>query len=97
MDLDKEKFRMVYKLGFSKKEMKKVVYQQVGILFFTPIIVSSLHGIVALKAMYALFDEGMHATAFIVLGTFVGIQLVYYVIARVFYFNKLYQSVISTD
>ncbi|MBO0477116.1 ABC transporter permease [Vagococcus sp. DIV0080] len=93
MNVDIEKFKMVHKLGFSKKEMKKVVYQQVGILFFTPIIVSCIHGAVALTAMYALFEQGLQVTALYVLGAFIVIQIVYYLIARVFYFNKLYRSV----
>lgn len=93
MNLDKEKFLMVHKIGFSKKEMKKVVYQQIAILFFTPIIVSCLHGIIALKAMYALFDQPLQLTAFAVLGTFIVIQIIYYLIARTFYFRKLYASI----
>lgn len=95
MEVDVEKFRMVHKLGFSKNEMKKVVYQQVGILFFTPIIVSCIHGAVALTAMYALFGQGLQITAIYVLGIFILIQIAYYLIARVFYFRKLYRSVIS--
>ena len=86
---------MVHKLGFSKKEMKKVVYQQVGILFFTPIIVSCIHGAVALTAMYALFSQGLQMTALYVLGAFIVIQIIYYLVARVFYFNKLYRSVLA--
>lgn len=93
MSVDIAKFRMVHKLGFSKKEMKKVVYQQVGILFFTPIIVSCIHGAVALTAMYALFGQSLQMTALYVLGAFIIIQILYYLIARVFYFNKLYRSV----
>ncbi|MEG0732318.1 MAG: ABC transporter permease [Vagococcus sp.] len=93
MEVDTEKFKMIYKLGFSKKEMKKVVYQQVGILFFTPIVVSCIHGAVALTAMYALFGQGLQITALYVLGIFILIQIVYYLIARVFYFKKLYRSV----
>ena len=95
MNVDVEKFKMVHKLGFSKKEMKKVVYQQVGILFFTPIIVSCIHGAVALTAMYALFGQGLQMTALYVLGAFIVIQLVYYLVARVFYFKKLYRSVLD--
>lgn len=95
MAVDIEKFSMIHKLGFSKKEMKKVVYQQVGILFFTPIVVSCIHGAVALTAMYALFGKGLQITALYVLGAFIVIQIVYYLIARVFYFNKLYRSVAS--
>lgn len=93
MAVDIEKFSMIHKLGFSKKEMQKVVYQQVGILFFTPIVVSCIHGAVALTAMYALFGKGLQVTALYVLGAFIVIQVVYYLIARVFYFKKLYRSV----
>lgn len=95
MNVDIQKFKMVHKLGFSKKEMKKVVYQQVGILFFTPIIVSCIHGAVALTAMYALFSQGLQMTALYVLGAFIIIQIIYYLVARVFYFNKLYRSVLA--
>lgn len=91
--LDREKFLMVYKLGFSKLEMKKVVYQQIGILFFTPMIVSLGHGLVALTAMYALFNQSLQPMALIVLATFLGIQILYYLIARSFYFNKLYREI----
>ena len=95
MNVGVEKFKMVHKLGFSKKEMKKVVYQQVGILFFTPIIVSCIHGAVALTAMYALFGQGLQMTALYVLGAFIVIQIIYYLVARVFYFKKLYRSVLN--
>lgn len=93
MDVDVEKFKMIYKMGLSKKELKKMIYQQVGILFFTPIIVSVIHGAVALTAMYHLFNQGMQLAGWQVLGMFMLIQLVYYLVARVFYFKKVYHLV----
>ncbi|MHC5247699.1 ABC transporter permease [Enterococcus sp. LJL90] len=93
MDVDVEKFRMIYKLGLSKKELKKMIYQQVGILFFTPIIVSVIHGAVALTAMYHVFNMDMQLAGWEVLGVFVLIQVIYYLIARIFYFNKVYLQV----
>lgn len=93
MSVDTEKFRMVYQLGISRKDMKRMVYRQVAILFFTPIIVSSIHGIVALKSMYAMFGQGLQITAFWVIGIFLIIQISYYLIARAFYFKKLYKEV----
>lgn len=93
MDVDVEKFKMIYKMGLSKKELKKMIYQQVGILFFTPIIVSVIHGAVALTAMYHLFNQGMQLAGWQVLGVFVLIQVLYYLIARVFYFKKVYRLV----
>lgn len=93
MDVDVEKFKMIYKLGLSKSELKKMIYQQVGILFFTPIVVSVIHGAVALTAMYHMFSMGMQLTGWQVLGAFVLIQAVYYLIARTFYFKKVYRLV----
>ncbi|MBO0440901.1 ABC transporter permease [Candidatus Enterococcus ikei] len=93
MDVDVEKFKMIYKMGLAKKELKKMIYQQVGILFFTPIIVSVIHGAVALTAMYHMFDQGMQMAGWQVLGMFILIQIAYYLIARVFYFKKVYRLV----
>lgn len=93
MNVDVEKFKMIYKLGLTKKELKKMIYQQVGILFFTPIIVSVIHGAVALTAMYHLFNMGMQVAGWQVLGAFVFIQIVYYLVARLSYFNKVYKLI----
>ncbi len=93
MDSDIEKFKMIYKLGLSKKELKKMIYQQVGILFFTPIIVSFVHGAVALTAMYHMFNLGMQLAGWQVLGVFLLIQFIYYLVARIFYFRKVYKGV----
>jgi putative ABC transport system permease protein len=93
MDVDVEKFKMIYKMGLTKKELKKMIYQQVGILFFTPIVVSVIHGAVALTAMYHIFGLGMQVTGWQVLGVFIAIQLIYYLIARIFYFKKVYRLV----
>jgi putative ABC transport system permease protein len=93
MDVDVEKFKMIYKMGLAKKELKKMIYQQVGILFFTPIIISVIHGAVALTAMYHMFDQGMQIAGWQVLGVFILIQMIYYLIARIFYFKKVYHLV----
>ncbi|WP_430607495.1 hypothetical protein IGJ55_000921 [Enterococcus sp. AZ170] len=93
MDADVEKFKMIYKMGLAKKELKKMIYQQVGILFFTPIIVSVIHGAVALTAMYHMFNQGMQIAGWQVLGMFIVIQIIYYLIARVFYFKKVYRLI----
>lgn len=95
MESDVEKFRMVYKIGLKRKELKKMVYQQVGILFFTPIIVSLIHGAVALKAMYAIFEQPMQLEGWQVLGVFLVIQVVYYLVARIFYLRKVERLVMN--
>ena len=56
-----------------------MIYQQVGILFFTPIVVSFIHGAVAL-AMYAVFSISQCKLAgWQVLGVLCfGIQVAYF-------------------
>jgi len=93
MESDIEKFKMIYKMGLSKKELKKMIYQQVGILFFTPIIISVIHGAIALTAMYHVFNMSMQLAGWEVLGVFLVIQIVYYLIARIFYFRKVYRGI----
>ena len=92
MDQDIAKFRMIHKLGLAKKELRKMIYQQIGILFFTPIIVSLCHGAVALTAMYHMFNMSMQLAGWQVLGLFLVIQIVYYLVARWFYFRKVYHT-----
>lgn len=93
MDTDIDKFKMIYKMGLSKKELKKMVNQQIGILFFTPIVVSLFHGAIALMTMFHMFKIGMQLSGWQVLGLFLVIQVVYYLIARTFYFRKVYKEV----
>ena len=67
---------MIYKLGLSKREPKKIINKQVGILFFTPIIVSVIHGAVALTAMDHIVNQGMQLTGWEVLGVFILIKFI---------------------
>lgn len=94
-EVDIKKFKMVYRIGLTKREMKKMIYEQVGILFFTPIIVSTIHGAVALTAMYHMFGRGIQLDAVYVLVAFIVIQTIYYLVARTFYFRKVYQAVVG--
>lgn len=92
---DVKKFTMIYKLGLSKKELKKMLSQQVAILFFTPIIVSLIHGAVALTAMYHLFSLSLQKEALYVLGIFLMIQIIYYFVARHFYYRGVEKKVMG--
>ncbi|MBO1583249.1 FtsX-like permease family protein [Bacillus sp. XF8] len=92
--VDVKKFKQIYKIGLSKAVCKRMIYNQVGILLFTPIIISLIHGVVALTAMYHLFGQSMQLQGGMVLIAFAGIQLLYYLIARRFYFKKIYHQII---
>jgi len=94
-EVDIEKFRMVNKIGLTRKELKKMIALQVGILFFTPIVVALAHGIVALTAMNQMFNRHLQLIDIQVLGIFLLIQVIYYLICCFFYERKIAKAVFS--
>src|SRR5690625_660224 len=89
LDEDKEKFSKIVKMGLTDKELKKVVTRQTAILFFAPIVVALVHGAVALTALAHLFGYDLIRESSVVLGGFLCIQIVYYVIVRYVYTKQL--------
>ena len=89
VDKEKEKFTMVTKLGLKEAELKKIITQQLAILFFSPIVVALIHGAVALTALSHFFDYNLITESTLVLGGFTVIQLLYFVLARHFYIKQV--------
>lgn len=89
LDEDKEKFRAIAKMGLTEQELKKVLNQQIAILFFSPIIVALLHGIVALTALSNMFYQPFFVECIYVLVIFAAIQIVYFFIVRYFYSKQI--------
>ena len=92
MNTDVEKFKMIYKLGLTKRiEENDLPTSRYFILYPNCCFIYSWA--VALKAMYAVLDQPMQLAGWEVLGVFLLIQVVYYLIARTFYFKKVYHLV----
>ncbi|MBB6637655.1 FtsX-like permease family protein [Cohnella thailandensis] len=85
LEEDKRKFQAIRKLGLSDREMSRVLTKQILLLFFVPILVAVVHGAVALTALQHLFDYGLLRESSLVLGAFVLIQIVYYLLIRTSY------------
>lgn len=93
LDDDKAKFKSISKMGLTSKELGKVINRQTAILFFAPIVVALIHGAVALTALSHLFDYQLVKESSLVLGSFLLIQIVYFIIVRYLY-TKQIKSVI---
>ncbi|RIX50737.1 ABC transporter permease [Paenibacillus nanensis] len=93
VDGDKQKFKMIAKMGLSEKELKKVLTRQTAILFFAPIIVALIHGAVALTALSHLFFYNLAKESAIVLGVFLLIQIIYFFVVRLFYTKQIQAAV----
>lgn len=89
LDEDQRKFASIAKIGLTTKELNKVLTRQTAILFFAPIIVALIHGAVALTALSHLFDYNLTLQSSLVLGCFLLIQIVYFLIVRYVYIKQV--------
>ncbi|WP_430786745.1 ABC transporter permease [Virgibacillus flavescens] len=90
---DKTKFASISKMGLTGGELGKVINRQTAILFFAPIVVALIHGAVALTALSHFFDYNLMKESSLILGGFLLIQIVYFLIVRYLY-TKQIKSVI---
>ncbi|MFA9559226.1 ABC transporter permease [Evansella sp. AB-rgal1] len=89
LDEEKRKFRAIAKIGLTQKELNTVVNRQVALLFFSPIVIALVHGVVALTALSHLFDYDLTVESSLVLGSFALIQIIYFMIVRYFYVKQI--------
>lgn len=79
---DKVKYEKLNKIGLTFREIKKVLTIEIGVLFLLPYIIAVIHSIFALEALKSAFNINISIAAFIVMGSFLLIQIVYFLIIR---------------
>ncbi|RXZ80608.1 ABC transporter permease [Paenibacillaceae bacterium] len=89
LDDDKRKFASIAKLGLSPGELSNIITRQTLILFFAPVGVALVHGIVALTALQNMFMSSIFNESAAVLGSFLGIQIIYFAIVRFYYAQSI--------
>ncbi|MCR8858624.1 ABC transporter permease [Bacillus pseudomycoides] len=89
LEEDYRLFDSIRKVGLTSGELAKVVTIRLGLLFFVPIGVATLHGAVALTALGQMFEYSLVKENAIVLSIFVGIQIVYFILIRSRYLKQL--------
>jgi len=86
---DKRKFAAIMKIGLTDGELSNVITKQLAILFLVPIGVATVHGAVALTALQHMFNYSLAKESAIVLGSFVLVQLIYFLLIRVRYIRQV--------
>ncbi|HEK9098905.1 ABC transporter permease [Bacillus pfraonensis] len=92
LDRDQQQYKMISKMGLSKRELKGVVTRQLLIMFFLPIVVAVIHTAVAYTALQQLVDFSILNSSIIILISFVCIQILYFFMTRWRYLQKLYRT-----
>lgn len=91
LDRDQQQYKMISKMGLSKRELKKVVTRQLVLMFFLPIIIAVIHTVVAYTALQQLVDFSILNSSIVILISFICIQVLYFFITRWRYLQKLYK------
>lgn len=91
---DKKKYLQLNKIGLTFKEIKKISTIEIGVLFLFPYIVAVIHSLFALSALKNAFGLDVTASAIIVMGSFLIIQIMYFLIIRGRYLNEIKRNLI---
>jgi len=92
---DEEQYRMISKVGLSRKELAKTVTRQLVLMFFLPLLVAIVHSSVAFAALQELVDFSVVSHTLAVFATFFGIQVIYFLVTRWRYLSRLYQKIMQ--
>ncbi|EOO24636.1 hypothetical protein IIU_06667 [Bacillus cereus VD133] len=91
---DKKQYETLSKMGLTQKELKKIVTQQMSILFFIPIIIAIIHSTVIFMALQNLYQHlYFTVNSILVFTSFIFVQLIYFLIIRRNYLRQIFQSI----
>ena len=92
LNRDQQQYKMISKMGLSKRELKKIVTRQLVLMFFLPIIIAVIHTVVAYTALQQLVSFSILNSSIFILISFICIQILYFFITRWRYLQKLYKT-----
>ncbi|MBW7459056.1 FtsX-like permease family protein [Paenibacillus sepulcri] len=75
---DKARYRILYQIGFNKKEIRRAVAKQVRFIFALPLVAGIAHCAAALSAVSHLMQSGLAIPVAICMGVYTCIYLIYY-------------------
>ncbi len=90
---DKKKYEQLNKIGLTYGEIKKISTIEIGVLFLLPYIVAVIHGLFALGGLKNAFHIEVTSAAFLVMGSFLLIQVIYFLIIRGKYLSEIRQLI----
>lgn len=91
---DRKKFKNMSKIGVSYKEIKRVITIELGAMFFIPYIVAVVHSSFALSALKNAKNIDVTFSAFLVMGSFFLIQIVYFMVIRAMYLKEIKREIV---
>ncbi|MBN6188744.1 FtsX-like permease family protein [Aneurinibacillus sp. BA2021] len=86
---DQAQYKVLTRIGMTQAELRKKVFLQVAILFFTPCLVGIIHALVALKALNNLLMVSNWIYSFVIIGIYMAMQTIYFLVASNSYIKSI--------
>ncbi|HDR6311041.1 TPA: ABC transporter permease [Bacillus cereus] len=90
---EQEKYVTITKIGLTESEMKRSATIQLGILFFVPYIMASIHTMFATKMLQDVINLSLFAEITVVLVIFGTVEITFFLLIRSLYMQKLSQHI----
>ncbi|MGW8750773.1 FtsX-like permease family protein [Bacillus wiedmannii] len=90
---EQEKYVTITKIGLTAAEMKRSATIQLAILFFVPYIMASIHTMFATKMLQEILHLSFFAEITVVLMIFGTVEILFFLLIRSFYMQKLSQHI----
>ncbi|MDT3494460.1 ABC transporter permease [Bacillus toyonensis] len=90
---EQEKYITITKIGLTEAEMKRSATIQLAILFFVPYIMASIHTMFATKMLQEILHLSFFAEITVVLMIFGTVEILFFLLIRSFYMQKLSQHI----
>ncbi|HDR7639351.1 ABC transporter permease [Bacillus wiedmannii] len=90
---EQEKYVTITKIGLTESEMKRSATIQLAILFFVPYIMASIHTMFATKMLQEVLHLSFFAEITVVLMIFGTVEVIFFLLIRSFYMQKLSQHI----
>lgn len=94
LDYDRRQYLTIKKVGLTDQELNKIVTRQLALLFFVPIVVAFVHSAFAFMALQSYYTLSIASEMFIVLGSFLIAQVIYFFLIRYRYLRNLKKTLI---
>ncbi|WP_436866306.1 FtsX-like permease family protein [Bacillus fungorum] len=90
---EQEKYITITKIGLTETEMKRSATIQLAILFFVPYIMASIHTMFATKMLQEILNLSFFTEITVVLVIFGTVEILFFILIRSFYMQKLSQHI----
>ncbi|MCG7382254.1 FtsX-like permease family protein [Paenibacillus sp. ACRRY] len=94
LERDEAQYRMIGKMGLSRPELRKIVTQQLLLMFFLPLLIALIHSSIAFVALQQLVDFSVMGYSLRIFFVFASMQILFFALVRWRYLRHMYSKLI---